>query len=173
MKTSILSPMVTAALMGLAASVASLGLLVGCATLQQVATPERVRAVVALAGYESCTADVRGRPIERGKWLQVVGGLKVMVDANQWDGVTVAQALERAGISEVVCDEGQVAISGGLAFVDMFTGILQRAESATIVRAVVEGMLEGINLALDANAPNSRTETKARLEAAAVATRRK
>lgn len=154
----------------------------GCATLEQAATPTRVKAIAKLAAYTACvhSAGVTGEG--RENWLRAYSALSVMVQDENWDAATLGAALTKAGIPEMIGSEGQLTIAGGVALLDIFTGAITQIGADRLVRAVAEGALEGIDLALnDVLSPSAKrtllthraAQIEARLRAEAEATRPK
>ena len=147
--------------------------LFGCATLQQALTPIRVKAIAKLAAYTACAFETKANPIDRTRWVQAAGGLKVIIDNQTWDAAVLAAALQNAGVSEMIGSEGQVTIAGGIALIDTFTGVLSQVKTVEMIRAVAEGMYEGIDLALNSTVPTAKASVFSAIKAEAEATRPK
>lgn len=147
-------------------------LLPGCTTtanfVQAVSTPERIEAVAALAGYAAGKA-----AIAKGHGAEVraaVEALKVMQASGKADLAAVGLALQAAGINELSSPEGVLALGAVTSFQDLWANTGQPILDDARVRAVINGSLRGLNMAL--TAPRDSTDpVAAQLHQAAVATR--
>lgn len=152
------------------------GLVFGCATIKQAATPARVEAVAALGAYygaQSAIADGK-----REALVRTVAALKVVQASGKADVATIAAAIQAAGIT-IGSPEGTLAVQGALIlFGDLWAGTGQAALDDALARAALAGTVRGIELALGGatralNLPSGQTDARATLIAEARRTRAK
>ena len=147
-------------------------LLTGCTTpqnfLASASTPERIEAVSALAAYAGGKA-----AIASGHGLELaaaVEGLKVMQASGKADLAAVGLALQAAGINELNSPEGVLALGAVTTFQDLWANTGQPILDDARARAVINGALRGLNMALTAPR-DSADPVAAQVHQAAVATR--
>lgn len=122
----------------------------GCATIENFMSPQRLYAVSKLATYTSCVATA-GEPDTpaRNNWIKAQTELSALIAAKDWRPVRLGQALDRAGVSEMIGSEGKLVVSGGVALVDLFTAVIWQIDTSKYVEAVATGGRDGIDLALN------------------------
>ena len=147
-------------------------LLTGCTTPQNflaaASTPERIEAVSALAAYAGGKA-----AIAKGHGAEVqaaVEALKVMQASGKADLAAVATALQAAGINQLNSPEGVLALGAVTTFQDLWANTGQPILDDARARAVINGALRGLNMAL--TAPRDAADpVEAQLRQAAIASR--
>jgi hypothetical protein len=123
--------------------------LTGCVSRPKVPilTPERVRAVSAVAAYYGARAAIAAG--ERDAIERLVAGLQTLIEQERADAPTVIAALEAAGIALVAGEEGQFLLNSGLIlFADFWAASGQVVLDQPLVRSFAAGIVQGATLAL-------------------------
>lgn len=147
-------------------------LLLGCksVTIDQVITPARVKAVVQWGAYSAAQARLPGArfELERAR-----GALADIQAAEVYDVATVAAAMQNAGCAWLGTQEGNLAIGLVMAFEDLWYHQTVTIASGPYAKAVVDGALAGLDLALhpSRSATLSRAVMDRALKTAAIAAR--
>ena len=132
--------------------------LVGCSTLipdTEADKLARVEAIAKLSAFCACSEDVTARPINRSNWINALGGLQVMIEANEWDAATLGAALSKAGVAEMIGEDGKLILMGGVLLFDAFDNTTTAIGKNEYVKAVTRGAYEGIDLALNSSLPSN------------------
>lgn len=162
-----------------------LGLLVcapGCVTTPggtPIVTPQRVESVTRLAAYGSARALMLKTPEVRAELERAQSGFHVLRESETWDLGKLASIATAHGLKDLVSEEGTLALTAGVMFLDAVTGGSVDLGQLDYARAVVVGADDGLTLALGASTAgtSARTESPAaildrlRREAAATRTR--
>ena len=122
--------------------------LIGCSTskVSDIVTPARVEAVVSLGSYvgaKKMIADGKRDVMER-----CLAGLVTIRDAGNSDLVSVAAALQSAGISFLDTPEGTLALGLVVSFDDLWTSSGKVVLDSSYGAAVRNGAIKGLQLAL-------------------------
>lgn len=125
-----------------------IALLAGCATIEKLATPDRIQAVTALGAYVGAKAAiVKGH---RAEIEQAMAGLKTIQASGKADLPAIVAAIEAAGVPITAIDEGELVIKGGvILFSDIWAGTGQAVLDDARAKAVVAGVIHGFDLALN------------------------
>ena len=143
----------------------------GCASIQKVATPERVSALTKLATYAGAKAVLIEKPGLRPELERARDGFCALVAAGEWSIERMADIAAAQGLDELRSDAGVLALTGGTMLIDLVYGKPVDLSSEPYARAVVEASCSGLTLALG---PATRTRGDpilARLQAEERATR--
>lgn len=124
---------------------------VGCATIEKVATPARIEAVSALAAYQGAKVAIsNGHASDIQKALDA---LKIIQASGKVDLAAVVVAIRTAGVKLDVGDGGLAVDAGLIVFSDYWASSVENVVEDARARAVVNGCVRGFGLAL--NAPRS------------------
>jgi len=143
----------------------------GCASIQKVATPERVSALARLATYAGAKAVLIEKPGLRPELERARDGFCALAAAGEWSIERMAEIAAAQGLDELRSDAGVLALTGGTMLIDLVYGRPVDLSGEPYARAVVEASCDGLTLALG---PATRTRGDpilARLEDAERATR--
>lgn len=138
---------------------AFIALLAGFATIEKLATPDRIQAVTALGAYVGAKAAIiKGH---RAEIEQSLAGLKAIHASGTTDMTAIIAALQAASVPIGDGVEGELIIQGGvILFSDIWAGTAQKVFDDARVKAVMAGAIHGFELALNAQ---SRTRSDSTL----------
>lgn len=113
-----------------------------------IVTPQRVRTVSRLAAYSTCKMQLLRDPQSRVTLARVQTGVNELVAAQTWDIATLGSIIAANGLPGLTSDEGQLALTAAPLFIDMFTGAQVDLRQVEYARVAIEGVAEGLNMAL-------------------------
>lgn len=129
-------------------------LLIGCAgpdgkpvQVDQVVTPERVKAVVTWGTYAAARSQL---PSARSELERAQAGLESLQLSGTYDVPAIASALKAGGITWLSTTEGTLTIAAVMSFQDLFHDVVQPISTSQYTKAVLDGALAGLQLALAA-----------------------
>lgn len=117
----------------------------GGVSITNVVTAPRVRAVVTWGTYAAARSQL---PAAREQLERAKTGLETLQLAGSYDVPSVAAALQAGGITWLSTTEGNLTIAAVMSFQDIFADTIQPIASSEYVKAVLEGALSGLQLAL-------------------------
>ena len=128
--------------------IALIALAVGCATLPEWLTPQRVETVTRLAAYTSAKTLLIEQPDTLTALRQAYDGFSALETAERWDLVSAARIAATNGLDWLGSPEGNLAISGGVLFLDLIVGQEIELSGDRYARAFIVGARSGLGLAL-------------------------
>lgn len=158
----------------LTAAVIGITLMTGCTTtppIGEIATPQRIEAVVALGAYFGGKEIIK----QGNKELleQAHAALLELELAEVVDTLTIVHILNQTDLKGVLnSTEGQLIIAAAMVFVDTYSGQATEIKDMVRVKAVIRGLARGFEYALTDGAQRTPATTVSRLESEAKATRR-
>lgn len=154
-------------------------LVAGCSTLPEWITPARIEAVTRLAAYGSAKALLIKEPDSRPELENARAGFVALESSEQWDLPTAAAIASANGLGWLSSPEGNLALTGGVMFIDLILGKQIELSGDAYARAFIVGARSGLDFALaNTSTADARTSTGpgdptySRLLAEAKATRR-
>jgi hypothetical protein len=140
--------------------IALIALAVGCSTLPAFITPTRIEAVTRLAAYSSAKALLIDKPETREQLQKAADGFAALEASEKWDFATAANIAASSGLEWLTSPEGNLALTGGVLFIDLVMGKQLEVSGDANVRAFVVGAHSGLDQALAAK-PTVRTAARA------------
>ena len=130
-----------------------IALAVGCSTLPTWVTPTRIETVTRLAAYSSAKALLIKRPESRAELQKAADGFAMLEASEKWDIATAASIAAASGLDWLSSPEGNLALTGGVMFIDLIAGNQVDVAGDANVRAFIIGARSGLNLALATKPP--------------------
>lgn len=127
-----------------------IALAVGCKTLPDWVTPSRVETVTRLAAYSSAKALLIKQPDSRAQLEKAREGFAALAASEKWDIATAASIAATNGLDWLSSPEGNLALTGGVMFIDLILGKQVELSGDANVRAFIVGTRSGLDLALTA-----------------------
>lgn len=134
-------------------------LAVGCKTLPDWITPSRVETVTRLAAYSSAKALLIKQSDSRAGLEKARDGFAALEASQKWDIATAASIAATNGLDWLSSPEGNLALTGGVMFIDLILGKQVELSGDVNVRAFIVGARSGLDLALAAQ-PAASTPTR-------------
>jgi hypothetical protein len=130
----------------IALAVIALGV-IGCQTITDFATPNRVEAISALGAYLGGEAAIDNG--HRADLVRALAGLEALKASGKADLPAIAEALRSADVAVQNSSEGAIAFStGAILFSDLWAGSGQVELDDVRAKAALDGVIRGFRLAL-------------------------
>lgn len=127
-----------------------IALAVGCTTLPTWVTPSRIETVTRLAAYSSAKALLIKQPDSRAQLEKARDGFAALEASEKWDIATAASIAATNGLDWLSSPEGNLALTGGVMFIDLILGRQVELSGDVNVRSFIIGARSGLDLALTA-----------------------
>ena len=120
----------------------------GCVSLPAWLTPARIESVARLAAYSSAKTLLIKQPDRRAQLEKAQAGLAALETAQNWDLTTAANIAATNGLTALSSPEGNLALTGGVLFMDLILGKQVELSGDANARAFIVGARSGLDLAL-------------------------